>query len=95
MSPHQDMGLGRVGGTTHLDGGVVFIHEVVLDELDGQGTLPHASSAHHHELILRHRSSRDRSARHCGGLLSHLQRKLHQPRPAPDELSGPQHPGNR
>lgn len=49
----------------HLNGGVILVHEVVLDELDGQGTLPHTSSAHHHELIFRHRSSGDRGTSQC------------------------------
>lgn len=45
-------------GGPHLDGGVIFIHKVVLDELDGECTLAHASSSHHHQLILRHLHSR-------------------------------------
>lgn len=67
----------------HLNGGVILIHKVVLDELDGQGTLPHASSTHHHKLIFRHRSSRGCGRRHFSGLLSHLLRKSHQPWPGP------------
>lgn len=39
---------------SYLYGGVIFIHKVVLDELDGECTLTHASSSHHHQLILRH-----------------------------------------
>ncbi len=39
---------------SYLYGGVIFIHKVVLDELDGECTLAHASSSHHHQLILRH-----------------------------------------
>lgn len=39
----------------HLDGGVVLVHEVVLDELDGQRALPDAASSHHHQLVFRHR----------------------------------------
>lgn len=39
---------------TYLNGGVIFIHKVVLDELDGECALAHASSAHHDQLILRH-----------------------------------------
>lgn len=38
----------------HLYGWVVFIHKVVLDELDGESALAHASSAHHHQLIFSH-----------------------------------------
>ena len=37
-----------------LDGGVVLVHEVVLDQLDGEGGLAHASRAHHHKLVLSH-----------------------------------------
>ncbi len=40
----------------HLYGGVVFIHEVVLDELDGESALAHASSPHDHKLIFGHSS---------------------------------------
>lgn len=39
---------------SYLYGGVIFIHKVVLDELDGECTLAHASSSYHHQLILRH-----------------------------------------
>lgn len=38
----------------YLYGGVIFIHKVVLDELDGECTFAHASSSHHHQLILCH-----------------------------------------
>ncbi len=40
--------------TRYLYGGVVFIHKVVLDELDGESALAHASSTHHHQLIFSH-----------------------------------------
>lgn len=39
----------------HLDGGVVLVHEVVLDELDGQRALADAAGSHHHQLVLGHR----------------------------------------
>lgn len=39
---------------SYLYGRVIFIHKVVLDELDGECTLAHASSPHYHQLILRH-----------------------------------------
>lgn len=39
---------------SYLYGGVIFIHKVVLDELDSERTLAHASSSHHHQLVLRH-----------------------------------------
>lgn len=42
------------GCMSHLDGWVVLIDEVVLDELDGEGALAHASCADHHQLVLGH-----------------------------------------
>lgn len=39
---------------SYLYSRVIFIHKVILDELDGERTLAHASSSHHHQLILRH-----------------------------------------
>lgn len=57
--PTSGFRAGSRNSGTHLDGGVVLIHEVVLNELDGQGALPHTTSAHYHKLIFRHRSSRD------------------------------------
>lgn len=39
---------------SYLDGGVVFIHKVVLDELYSKRTLANASSSHHYQLILCH-----------------------------------------
>lgn len=38
----------------YLYGGVIFIHKVILDELDGKRTLPYTTCSHHHQLILRH-----------------------------------------
>lgn len=38
----------------YLYGGVIFIHKVVLDELDGERALAHATSSHYHQLVLRH-----------------------------------------
>lgn len=38
----------------YLNGGVIFIHKVVLDELDGECALAHATSSHYHQLVLRH-----------------------------------------
>jgi len=37
-----------------LDGRVVLVNEVVLDELYGQGGLAHATGSDYHELVLRH-----------------------------------------
>jgi len=39
---------------SHLDGGVVLVYEVVLDELYGQGALAHPSGPDHHQLVLGH-----------------------------------------
>ena len=82
--PVSGAGLRTGAGPAHLYGGMVLIHKVALDELDGQGTLPRASGTHH-ELILCHQSSRDRSTRHCSGLLSHQLRKPHS---APQDDTG-------
>lgn len=45
---------GHVERESYLYGGVIFIHKVVLDELDGKCTLAHASCSHHHQLVLCH-----------------------------------------
>jgi hypothetical protein len=34
-----------------LDGGVVVIHEAVVDKLDREGRLAHTTGTHHHELV--------------------------------------------
>lgn len=39
---------------SHLNGWIVFINEVVLDELDGESALPHTSCPDHHKLVLGH-----------------------------------------
>lgn len=39
---------------SHLDGWIVFVHKVVLDELDGESALPHTSCSDHHQLVLGH-----------------------------------------
>lgn len=43
--------------THYLYSGIVFIHKVVLDKLDGESTFAHASSTHHHQFIFSHSST--------------------------------------
>lgn len=38
----------------YLYGGVIFVHKVILDELDGKRTLPYTTCPNHHQLILGH-----------------------------------------
>lgn len=45
---------GGRGRPAHLDGGVVLVHEVVLDELDGERALADAAGSDHHQLVLGH-----------------------------------------
>lgn len=39
---------------TYLDSWIVFIHKVVLDELDGESALAHTSCPDHHKFVLGH-----------------------------------------
>ena len=34
--------------------GVILVHEMILYQLYGEGTLTHAPGPHHHQLVLRH-----------------------------------------
>lgn len=44
----------HAGGAAYLYRGVILIDEMVLDELYRQRALPHATSSHHHQLVLGH-----------------------------------------
>lgn len=51
----QQRALGKdAGGAAYLYRGVILIDEMVLDELYRQRALPHATSSHHHQLVLGH-----------------------------------------
>lgn len=39
---------------SYLDCWIIFVHKVILDELDGESALPNASSSNHHQLVLSH-----------------------------------------
>jgi hypothetical protein len=39
---------------SHLDSGIIFVYEVILDELYGQSTLAYTSGSNHHQLVLGH-----------------------------------------
>lgn len=51
-----------------FDRRIIFIHEVALDELDGQTTLSHTTTSDHHELVFPEELRSPRSAiaySHC------------------------------
>lgn len=50
-----------------LDGRVVVRHKDLLEKLDGEGTLAHASIPHHHQLIRGEVVTGDGAGRHVSG----------------------------
>lgn len=55
----------------YLNGWIVFIHKVVLDELNGESALADATSTDHHQLVLRHLSFLSMSTRERKKLYIH------------------------